>query len=206
MEENLENSLEAIDISQFKLNSAAFKQTFEFKKKNDPAFKNMTHSRFVNLVGICESTWKKILSGQMTDAMCSTAWAAGRALGLDMNVVFGLAPMRDYDREKQEYNPTLMDNMRRQVISLDEQARHKDEKIKELLHEIDKLETSNNKLQSEILTLTRELSMEKQKNTDHEDVMVELKRARNHKHTLAVCLIVSAALTILFASIMIYKG
>lgn len=206
MEENLENSLEAIDISQFRLNSAAFKQTFEFKKKNDPAFKNMTHSRFVNLVGICESTWKKILSGQMTDAMCSTAWAAGRALGLDMNVVFGLAPMRDYDREKQEYNPTLMDNMRRQVISLDEQVRHKDEKIKELLHEIDKLEASNNKLQSEILTLTRELSSEKQKNTDHKDVVAELKRARNHKYTLAVCLFVSAALTILFASIMIYKG
>lgn len=206
MEENLENSLEAIDISKFKLNSAAFKQTFEFKKRNDPAFKNMTHSRFVNLVGICESTWKKILSEQMTDAMCSTAWAAGKALGLDMNVVFGLAPMRDYDREKQEYNPTLMDNMRRQVISLEEQVRHKDEKIKELLGEIDKRDATINRLQNDILMLTRELSSEKQKNSDHENVVIELKRARNHKHTLAVCLFVSVALTILFASIMIYKG
>ena len=206
MEENLENSLEAIDISQFKLNSAAYKQAFEFKKQNDPAFKNMTHNRFVNLVGICESTWKKIMSGQMTDAMCSTAWAAGKALGLDMNVVFGLAPMRDYNREKQEYNPTLMDNMRRQVISLDEQVRHKDEKIKELLGEIDKRDACIEKLQSDVLILTRELSAEKQKNAELPIITEELRKTKKHKHALAVCLTVSAALTILFASIMIYKG
>lgn len=136
-EQHLEKSLENIDISQFKLQSQTIKPAFEFKKKHDPAFKNMTSSTFAGKIGIGESTWKKLYSGQSVDAMCSTVWVIAKALGLDVSVLFGIAPMHDYDREEQVYNPTLMDNLRRQNIAFEEAIRYKDMRIEDLEKQLD---------------------------------------------------------------------
>ena len=137
MEDHLEKSLETIDIAQFKLQSQAIRPAFEFKKKNDPAFKNMTSSSFADKIGIGESTWKKLYGGQSVDAMCSTVWAIAKALGLDVAILFGLAPMRDYEREEQVYNPTLMDNLRRQNLAYEEAIRYKDMRIEDIEKQLD---------------------------------------------------------------------
>ncbi len=137
MEDHLEKSLETIDIAQFKLQSQTIRPAFEFKKKNDPAFKNMTSCSFANKIGIGESTWKKLYSGQSVDAMCSTIWAIAKALGLDVAILFGLAPMRDYAREEQVYNPTLMDNLRRQNLAYEEAIRYKDMRIEDIEKQLD---------------------------------------------------------------------
>ena len=137
MEDHLEKSLETIDIAQFKLQSQTIRPAFEFKKKHDPAFKNMTSCSFANKIGIGESTWKKLYSGQSVDAMCSTIWAIAKSLGLDVAILFGLAPMRDYAREEQVYNPTLMDNLRRQNLAYEEAIRYKDMRIEDLEKQLD---------------------------------------------------------------------
>lgn len=137
MEEHLEKSLETIDIAQFKLQSQTIRPAFEFKKKNDPAYRNMTSSTFADKIGIGESTWKKLYSGQSVDAMCSTVWAIAKALGLDVAILFGLAPMRDYEREEQVYNPTLMDNLRRQNLAYEEAIRYKDMRIEDIEKQLD---------------------------------------------------------------------
>lgn len=197
MEEHLEISLEAIDISQFRLRSEAIRPAFEFKKKHDPAFSNMTGASFAAKVGIGESTWKKLYAGTATDAMCSTAWAIAKPLGLDPAVLFGLAPSRDYEREKQEYNPTLMDNMRRQIAALEERVASKKEKIAELSADLAKRDSYEKDLRERFLQAEKVLSATAEKASECEKV-------KKHKHHLAVCLLVSCALTITFAGIMIY--
>lgn len=204
MEERLEQHLDSIDLSNFKINADAIRQAYDFKKKNDPAFKSMTQSRFATMIGIGESTWKKLLSKQATDAMCSTAWAIGKALGLDMSVIFGLAPMRDFDLEKREYNPTLMDNMRRQIAAQDERIAAKNERIAELNADIVKRDETINSLRADFLSVSRELASEKQKNADFPVLLSDLEKAKKSKHTLGVCLIISGVVIALFAAAMVY--
>lgn len=205
MEERLEKHLDLIDVSKFRLNASAMRQAYEFKKKHDPAFKNMTQSRFANMIGIGESTWKKLIAeDQALDAKCSTIWAAGKALGLDISVIFGLAPTRDYSLEERDYNPTLMDNMRRQLVTAEERLVAKKERIAELTEELAKRDAYEKELRERLLTVSGELSKEQQKNAAAPDVAAELQQVRKHKHTLAVCLFISAALTIAFGGMMIY--
>ena len=204
MEERLEQHLDSIDISKFKINADAIRQTYDFKKKHDPAFKNMTQSRFANMIGIGESTWKKIISKQASDAMCSTAWGIGVGLGLGMDVIFGTAPMPDFDREKLVFNPTLMDNMRRQIAAQDERIAAKNERIAELNADILKRDETINSLRADFLSVSRELASEKQKNADFPVLLSDLEKAKKSKHSLGVCLIISGVVIALFAAAMIY--
>lgn len=137
MDEHLGKSIETIDIAHFKLQYQTIRPAFENKKKNDPAFKNMTSSTFAGKIGIGESTWKKLYSGQSVDAMCSTVWAIAKALDLDVAILFGLAPIRDYKREEQVYNPTLIDNLRRQNLAYEEAIRYKDMHIEDIEKQLD---------------------------------------------------------------------
>lgn len=136
MEESLEGRIEQISINDFRINHVAIKEAIEFKKKNDPAFAHISMTAIAKSIGLGESTFKKLLSGVTFDPQCSTAWVLCRAFGLDPAVIFGLAPKRDYSREEREYNPTLMDNMRRQNIALEERARAYEDRVSEQEEEI----------------------------------------------------------------------
>ena len=171
MEEHLEISLEAIDISQFRLRSEAIRPAFEFKKKHDPAFSNMTGASFAAKVGIGESTWKKLYAGTATDAMCSTAWAIAKPLGLDPAVLFGLAPSRDYEREKQEYNPTLMDNMRRQIAADAERIQNKIERIADLESQIAASASEQDRLRKLYLSKAEECSRLQERSASLENML-----------------------------------
>lgn len=194
-----------LSISGFRYNHKAFNDALEFKRIHDPAFKDIKSlSAFAEKFGISESTVKRLFSGKANDFMTSLLWYSCRILGLDPAVVLYLAPSRDYEREAREYNPTLMDNLRRQIAALEERIVSKKEKIDELNAEIAKRDAYEKDLRERLLTVSGDLSKEQQKNAAAPTVAAELQQVKKHKHALAVCLIISSALTITFAGIMIY--
>lgn len=187
-----------LSISGFKYNHKAFTDALEFKRIHDPAFKDIkSHSAFAEKFGISESTVKRLFSGKANDFMTSLLWYSCRILGLDPAVVLYLAPSRDYEREAREYNPTLMDNLRRQIAALEERILAKQSKINELTATIEKNNQYETTLRERLLLAEKELSSARQMNAELSDI-------KKKKHHLAVCLFVSAALTITFAGIMIY--
>ena len=194
-----------LSISGFKYNNDAILDAFEFKKANDPAFKNVTSlCAFAEKFGLSESTCKRVFKGRATDFTVSVLWYICKILGLDPAVVLYLAPSRDYAREERDYNPTLMDNLRRQIAALEERIVSKKEKIDELNAELAKRDAYEKDLRERLLTVSGDLSKEQQKNAAAPTVAAELQQVKKHKHSLAVCLIISSALTITFAGIMIY--
>jgi len=129
MEKVLEGRIEVISINDFQFNHAAARNAIEFKRKNDPAFAKLSLTALAKKAGLSESTFKKFWNETAFDPQCSTAWAFCRAFGLDPAILFGLAPSRDFEREERDYNPTLMDNMRRQNIALEERAKAYEDKV-----------------------------------------------------------------------------
>lgn len=187
-----------LSISGFKYNNDAILDAFEFKKANDPAFKNVTSlCAFAEKFGLSESTCKRVFKGRATDFTVSVLWYICKILGLDPAVVLYLAPSRDYAREERDYNPTLMDNLRRQIASLDERLAYKKERIDELADEIAKRDAYEKDLRERFLRAEKDLSTAMEK-------AAEIEKIKKQKHHLALCLFVSAALTITFAGIMIY--
>ena len=187
-----------LSISGFRYNHKAFNDALEFKRIHDPAFKDIKSlSAFAEKFGISESTVKRLFSGKANDFMTSLLWYSCRILGLDPAVVLYLAPSRDYEREAREYNPTLMDNLRRQIASLEERLAHKKERIDELTDEIAKRDTYEKSLRERFLQVEKELSVANEKASECEKI-------KKQKHHLAICLFVSAALTITFGGFMIY--
>lgn len=187
-----------ISISGFKYNNDAILDAFEFKKANDPAFKDVTSlCAFAEKFGLSESTCKRVFKGRATDFTVSILWYICKILGLDPAVVLYLAPSRDYDREERDYNPTLMDNLRRQIASLEERNVSKKEKIDELNAELAKRDAYEKNLRERFLKAEKDLSTAMEK-------AAEIEKIKKQKHHLALCLFVSVALTITFAGIMIY--
>lgn len=187
-----------LSISGFKYNNDAILDAFEFKKANDPAFKNVTSlCAFAEKFGLSESTCKRVFKGRATDFTVSVLWYICKILGLDPAVVLYLAPSRDYAREERDYNPTLMDNLRRQIASLEERIAHKKERIDELTDEISKRDTYEKSLRERFLRAEKDLSTAMEK-------AAEIEKIKKQKHHLALCLFVSAALTITFGGFMIY--
>ena len=187
-----------LSISGFKYNSNAILDAFEFKKTNDPAFKNVTSlCAFAEKFGLSESTCKRVFKGRATDFTVSVLWYICKILGLDPAVVLYLAPSRDYAREERDYNPTLMDNLRRQIASLEERLAYKKERIDELADEIAKRDAYEKDLRERFLRAEKDLSTAMEK-------AVEIEKIKKQKHHLAICMFFSAALTITFAGIMIY--
>lgn len=198
MQETSPPSETGLSISGFKYNNTAILDAFEFKKANDPAFKNVTSiCAFAEKFGLSESTCKRVFKGRATDFTVSVLWYVCKILGLDPAVVLYLAPSRDYNREEREYNPTLMDNLRRQIAAQDERLNAKKERIDELTAEISKHESYEKDLRERFLKVEKDLSTAMEK-------AAEIEKVKKHKHTLAVCLIVSAAISITLASLMIY--
>lgn len=187
-----------LSISGFKYNSNAILDAFEFKKANDPAFKNVTSlCAFAEKFGLSESTCKRVFKGRATDFTVSVLWYICKILGLDPAVVLYLAPSRDYEREAREYNPTLMDNLRRQIASLEERLAYKNERVDELTEEIAKRDAYEKDLRERFLRAEKDLSTAMEK-------AAEIENVKKQKHHLAICLFVSAGLIITFAGIMIY--
>ena len=187
-----------LSISGFRYNHKAFTDALEFKRQHDPAFKDIkSHCAFGEKFGISESTVKRIFGGKANDFMVSFLWYMCRILGLDPAVVLYLAPSRDYAREERDYNPTLMDNLRRQIAALEERLASKNARIDELIEELAKRDAYEKDLRERLLKAEKDLSTATEKASECEKV-------KKHKHTLAVCLIISSALTITFAGIMIY--
>lgn len=187
-----------LSISGFKYNNNAILDAFEFKKANDPAFKNVTSlCAFAEKFGLSESTCKRVFKGRATDFTVSVLWYICKILGLDPAVVLYLAPSRDYAREERDYNPTLMDNLRRQIASLEERLAYKKERIEELTDEIAKRDAYEKDLRGRFLKAEKDLSAANEKASECEKI-------KKQKHHLAICLFVSAALTITFGGFMIY--
>ena len=188
----------ALTLSGFRYNYKAFRDAFDFKKANDPAFKDIKSlCALAEKAGISESTCKRLFAGRATDFTVSVLWYMCKILGLDPAVVLYLAPSRDYAREAREYNPTLMDNLRRQIAALEERVASKKEKIDELSADLAKRDAYEKDLRARFLQTEKDLSATAEK-------AAECEKVKKHKHHLAVCLIVSCALTITFAGIMIY--
>lgn len=82
----------------FKLRCDLIRQAYEQKKKHDPAHKGLTVYAFSEQIGIGESTFKKFLGEQATDAMCSTLFYICKALRLDPAILLGLSQGVDFDR------------------------------------------------------------------------------------------------------------
>ena len=187
-----------LSISGFRYNHKAFNDALEFKRIHDPAFKDIkSHSAFAEKFGISESTVKRLFSGKANDFMTSLLWYSCRILGLDPAVVLYLAPSRDYEREAREYNPTLMDNLRRQIASLEERLAYKNERVDELNAELAKRDAYEKDLRERFLRAEKDLSTAMEK-------AAEIEKIKKQKHHLAICLFVSAALTITFGGFMIY--
>lgn len=132
--------------SQFRLRVEAIRAAINFKRENDPAFAELSVCDLADKCRVGRSTFKRILSGAATDSNCSTIALICEGLGIDPAVLFGLAPSRDYNREAADYNPTLMDNMRRQNIALEERLVEKRERIKELVTEVSQSEQECDRL------------------------------------------------------------
>lgn len=188
----------SMTLGSFRYNYQAIVDAFEFKKANDPAFKNIRSiCAFAEKFGLSESTCKRVFGGKANDFMVSILWYICKILGLDPAVVLYLAPSRDYAREERDYNPTLMDNLRRQIASLEERLSGKRERIEEMTAEIAKRDAYEKDLRERFLKTEKDLSAALEKAAEGEKV-------KKYKHTLALCLIISSAITISLAGLMIY--
>lgn len=122
----------AAPAAPFRLRVEAIRSVINFKRENDPAFESMSLSDIADKCRVGISTFKRILSGAATDCNCSTLSLICESLGVDPAEVLGLAPLRDYKREKETYDPTLMDTLRRQNAALEERLLHKKDVIDDL--------------------------------------------------------------------------
>ena len=87
-------------------------------------FQEITITELAKRSGTPESSLRKYLRGEVKDLRISSLIPIARALNASVDKLIGIAPARDFERESETYDPTLMDNMRRY---LDETMRARDE-------------------------------------------------------------------------------
>lgn|GEM_PF-5512106 len=81
-------------------------------------FQELTFPALARLSGTPESTLRKLMQGTTKDPRISTLYPIIRALNASFDRTLGLAPERDFAREEETYDATLMDAMRNQVESM----------------------------------------------------------------------------------------
>lgn len=117
---------------EFRINAAALRESIEFVRKNDPRFKDATLATMAEAAGIAESTFKKLLAGGIADPRTSTMKYICHTFGLDPRVPMGLAPTRDFVKEQEAYDPTLMGEMRRQLDAMQQSVNDKESELNRL--------------------------------------------------------------------------
>lgn len=182
---------------QFRLQNEAIKAAIDFKREHDPVFSSLTLGDLADKCHIGRSTFKRIVNGATTDANCSTVALICEGLGIDPAVVMGLAPIIDYKREEEEYNPTLMDTMRRQNIALEERLTEKCSRIEELTQELDKSEVECHRLRLLYNDTCKSLSAAETIARDSESDKNELKRLRRLNNMLLTVLVAVAVVLLM---------
>lgn len=81
-------------------------------------FQELTFPALARLSGTPESTLRKLMQGTTKDPRISTLYPIIRALNASFDRTLGLAPERDFEREEETYDATLMDAMRNQLETM----------------------------------------------------------------------------------------
>lgn len=81
-------------------------------------FQELTFPALARLSGTPESTLRKLMQGTTKDPRISTLYPIVRALNASFDRTLGLAPERDFEREEETYDATLMDSMRHQLETM----------------------------------------------------------------------------------------
>lgn len=76
-------------------------------------FQEISIAELAKRSGTPESSLRKYLRGEVKDIRISSLVPIARALNASVDKLLGLSPPRDFERESETYDPTLMDNMRR---------------------------------------------------------------------------------------------
>ena len=120
-------------------------------------FQELTFPALARLSGTPESTLRKLMQGTTKDPRISTLYPIVRALNASFDRTLGLAPERDFEREEETYDATLMDSMRHQLETM--------------MRERDAVSTANIAANAELL---RTLSAK----VDEQDKRLNAKRSR----------------------------
>lgn len=119
-------------MEDFRFNHNALREAVHFLRERDDRYKDMSVEDIAEHIGLSASTLKKLKRGEITDPRCSTLWLICCRLGLDPRILIGLAPDRDYSREAQTYNATLMEEMRSRMEIMAKQATVDDSRLVKL--------------------------------------------------------------------------
>lgn len=84
-------------------------------------FQDVSTASLARMCNMPLSTLRKMFSGETGDPRISSILPVCRALGASLDRLIGLAPKRDLAREEAVYDSTLMDNMRNQLASAEQQ-------------------------------------------------------------------------------------
>ncbi len=169
----------------------ALNKLVDFQRRNNPALKDMSTADIADGSGIGISTYKSLLNGSAKNPRLDTLKRLLRFIGGgSIDVLVGLAPQRDYEREQREYNPSI-------VETLNGRLEAKKERIAELETLANELKTNNNKLRDDYTLACIKLSAEEQKNIHFEEYRVRVRR-------LTKWLCVAFLAVLLFSGISIY--
>lgn len=195
---SIETRLENINVSDFTLNCQAIRDVIDFKRAHDPAFKNLTGVVVAEKIGIGESTYKRIYNRQATDCHVSTLWGICKIYGIEPSQAMNLAPLRDIEKDKEDYNPSLMAILRRQNSEQEERIRAKDEKISALETTITNQHARESALLNQIADMAAESAANKEKLSQLDDFRTRLRRLTGWLSAACISSAAFAVLAIIF--------
>lgn len=141
LESVLQSEVSSVQDMEPVLCSDRLNDLVEFQMKNNPRMKGKTKRDIASECFISETSLKNMLSGRNVNPHISTVIRLVRYVGGgDMNILVGFAPARDYSKEEQNYDKTLVEGMQ---ARLDE----KRQRIAELTQQVEELQADKLRLQ-----------------------------------------------------------
>ena len=180
-------------IKGFHLDHEMLAKLVKWNCQNNPKFIGTTTEDRARICGISESTYKSILSGKNTKPRIDILYAIAKAFNGRIDPLVGLAPPRDYEREKEHYDATFMESMNHQLEAANAKITAQTEAMAELKGELREANAERKALQRELDTANEHCK-------EHAEECKALQRElRRHRIYIAVTSI--AALVVLIGAL-----
>jgi len=155
-------------------------------------FAKISHEALAKKSGTPISTVRKLLQGETRDPRASTLVPLLKACGADANVVLGLTPARDYDKDLSREGTLLADALRNQIDRMQAQIEEDDRRLVRLREMV--LEKGEAKAVAESRVQSLEYMMSKRDETIRQQIetiaqtecRLEAKRNKIEELTAAV--------------------
>ena len=105
-------------VEECEFDAVALTELYNFQRANNPALKGLTSKDIAEMCDMSENTLRELLKGKNKNPRLGTLKRLIRVIGGgSLDRLIGFAPPRDFDKEAETYNATLVEGLQ---IRLDE--------------------------------------------------------------------------------------